>query len=88
MTTKKWRKLSKWMLYIAFVMVIVGICLAEQLGDVGVKGILILFFALALGSIGISFLFWRCPHCDKGFPIQHTRFDKMEICPFCGKEIE
>lgn len=48
-----------------------------------------LFGALALGTflIGatISFLFYKCPHCNSGLS---TRVSRTPICPYCGEKID
>lgn len=44
------------------------------------------FVILLIASFVISFLFWRCTNCAKGFPIRYGIVDKGETCPYCGKK--
>lgn len=50
---------------------------------------LVIIFMAVLGiDIALSFLFWRCPNCQKGFPIKYSIVDKGNICPYCGWNIQ
>lgn len=36
--------------------------------------------------VALSFIFWRCPNCTFGLPLQGMIF--MEYCPYCGKPLD
>ncbi len=48
-----------------------------------------IFLGIALTGVSLilSFLFWRCKYCGKGFELRHGSMDRMLYCPYCNKEI-
>ncbi|MDE6915356.1 MAG: hypothetical protein K2P39_00955, partial [Lachnospiraceae bacterium] len=50
--------------------------------------LVVFLMAVLLTDIVISFLFWRCPNCQKGFPIKYSIVDKGNVCPYCGSSIK
>lgn len=52
-----------------------------------VLGLLAVFLAMALASVGISAKFWKCPCCGKLLEIRSGQADRTGKCPYCGKEL-
>lgn len=42
---------------------------------------------LILIYLVLSFKYWQCPSCGKGFPIRHTEMDSASYCPFCKEDL-
>ncbi|OOM74462.1 hypothetical protein CLPUN_39150 [Clostridium puniceum] len=76
----KFRKLSLICLFLSVPSSFIGGVLSiEVLTFVGIE-LLIVF-------IVISFLFWKCPHCNERLPIRFNSKEDIDdnyICPYCN----
>lgn len=78
----KLRKLSLLGLFLSIPTSLIG-------GILSIKILTIVGIGLLIVFIVISFLFWKCPHCNERLPMRFNSnedIDDIYICPYCNKK--
>lgn len=82
----QWRRLAIRCLYISMILIVIAIVAFQiKLLSIGLAIIGTLLFAI---YVGISFKYWRCPHCKEQFPVVYTRMDQRKECWHCLGKID
>ena len=83
MRLSRWRKIRTVLLGVMVALLFVVRCIPRGT----LRTILnVLMLAIAVGTMFVYIIYWRCPFCGKYMPVSHHR--ELKFCPLCGKPIQ